>query len=94
MVPEAGFESKLRLNFFGGITQDRLRKTDKASGVRGVPDRFVAYFLFGEYFAAMVPISIIAILEPQTLGPIIIILVINIVLLVTLGVLPKYFRRN
>jgi len=62
--------------------------------VRGVPDRFVAYFLFGEYFAAMVPISVIAILEPQTLGPIIVILVINVVLLVMLGVLPKYFRRN
>ena len=62
--------------------------------VRGVPDRFVAYFLFGEYFAAMLPISIIAILERQTLGPIIVILVINVVLLVMLGVLPKYFRRN
>jgi len=62
--------------------------------VRGVSDRFVAYFLFAEYFAAMVPISIIAILEPQTLGPIIAILLINIGLLIMLGVLPKYFRRN
>jgi hypothetical protein len=62
--------------------------------VRGVSDRFVAHFLFAEYFAAMVPISIIAILEPQTLGPIIAILLINIGLLIMLGVLPKYFRRN
>ena len=62
--------------------------------LRGVSDKFVAYFLFGEYFAAMAPISIIAILEPQTLGPVIVILVINIILLILLGVLPKYFRRT
>jgi hypothetical protein len=62
--------------------------------MRGSPDRFVAYFLFGEYFGAMVPISIIAILEPQTLGPIIVVLLINIALLITLGLLPNYFRRS
>ncbi len=62
--------------------------------MRGVPDRFVAYFLFGEYFAAMVPISIIGILEPQILAPIIAVLFINIAFLIILGVLPRYFRRN
>ena len=36
--------------------------------VRGVSDRFVAYFLFGEYFAAMLPISMIGTLEPNTIG--------------------------
>jgi len=61
---------------------------------RGVPDRFVVYFLFGEYFAAMLPISIIAVLEPQTLEPIILVLAINIALLIILAVLPSYFRRG
>ena len=62
--------------------------------VRGVSDRFVVYFLFGEYLAAMLPISIIGVLEPQTLGPIIVILLLNIALLIVLGVLPSYFRRG
>jgi len=62
--------------------------------VRGVPDRFVTYFLIGEYLAAMLPISIIGVLEPQTLGPIIVILLLNIALLIVLGVLPSYFRRK
>jgi len=34
--------------------------------VREVPGKFVTYFLFGEYLAAMFPISIVAVLEPQT----------------------------
>ena len=58
--------------------------------VRGVRDRFVTYFLVGEYFVAMLPISIIAILEPRTLEPVIVILLMNIVLLIGLGVLPRY----
>jgi hypothetical protein len=58
--------------------------------VRGVRDRFVTYFLVGEYFVAMLPISIIAILEPRTLEPVIVILLMNIVLLIALGVLPRY----
>jgi len=62
--------------------------------VRGVQDRFVVYFLFGEYLAAMLPISIIGILEPQVLGPVIVILLLNIALLILLGVLPSYFRRR
>jgi hypothetical protein len=62
--------------------------------VRGVQDKFVTYFLFGEYFAAMLPISVIGILEPQILEPIIVILFMNIILLILLGLLPSYFRRK
>ncbi len=61
--------------------------------IRGVPDRFVTYFLLSEYFAAMVPISIIGILLPQTIEPVIVILLMNIALLIVLGLLPSYFRR-
>ena len=60
----------------------------------GVQDKFVTYFLFGEYFAAMLPISIIGVLEPQILEPIIVVLLINIILLILLGLLPNYFRRK
>ena len=62
--------------------------------VQKVQDKFVAYFLFGEYLAAMVPISVIGILAPQTLAPVIVILLLNILLLVGLGILPRYFRRK
>ena len=62
--------------------------------VMGGRDRFVSYFLFGEYLAAMVPISIIGILEPQTLQAVIAILPMNIILLITLGLVPSYFRRK
>jgi hypothetical protein len=62
--------------------------------VRGVPDKFVNYFLFGEYLAAMLPISFIAVLEPQILEPVIVILLMNIVLLIVLGLVPSYFRRK
>jgi len=60
--------------------------------LRGVRDKFVTYFLFGEYLAAMLPISIIGLLEPKVLEPIIIILLMNIILLIMLGVLPSYLR--
>jgi len=60
--------------------------------VRGVRDRFVSYFLFGEYLAAMVPISIIGIIEPRTLEAVIAILLMNIMLLILLGLVPSYFR--
>ena len=62
--------------------------------IRGVQDKFVTYFLVGEYLAAMLPISLIAILEPQTTEPVIVILLMNVALLVGLGVLPSYFRRK
>lgn len=62
--------------------------------VRGVPDRFVTYFLFGEYFAAMVPISVVGIIEPQIIEAVIVILLMNIVLLIVLGLCPNYFRRS
>jgi hypothetical protein len=62
--------------------------------LRGVSDKFVSYFLIGEYFVAMVPLTIIAILEPQTTVPIVAVFLIHIALLIILGVLPRYFRTS
>jgi hypothetical protein len=51
----------------------------------GISDKFVTYFLFGEYLVAMVPLTIIAILEPNTTIPIVAVFLIHIVLLIILG---------
>jgi hypothetical protein len=60
----------------------------------GISDKFVTYFLFGEYLVAMVPLTIIAILEPNTTIPIVAVFLIHIVLLIILGVAPKLLRAN
>ncbi len=57
-------------------------------------DRFVKYFLVGEYLIAMVPLSVIGILMQQTTLPIILIFLIHISLLFILGVIPNYFQRK
>jgi hypothetical protein len=62
--------------------------------VRRVRDRFVTYFLVGEYLVAMRPISIITIPEPQTLGSVIVILLTNIAVPIGLGLLPATSYRK
>jgi hypothetical protein len=57
-------------------------------------DRFVKYFLVGEYLIAMVPLTIIGILVQQTALPIVLILPIHITLLFGLVVIPNYFPRK
>jgi hypothetical protein len=61
---------------------------------RGVSDKYVTYFLFGEYLVAMVPLTVIAILEPQTIGPIIAVFLIHIALLIILGVIPPTLQKR
>jgi hypothetical protein len=57
-------------------------------------DKFVKYFLVGEYLVAMVPLSAIGILLQQTTMPIVLIFLIHIGLLFILGVIPNYFQRK
>jgi hypothetical protein len=57
-------------------------------------DRFVKYFLVGEYLIAMIPLSIIGILMQQTTLPIVLIFLIHISLLFILGVVLNYFQRK
>ena len=57
-------------------------------------DKFVKYFLIGEYMVAMVPLSIIGVLSENTTLPIVLIFVIHISLLFLLGVIPNYFPRK
>ena len=53
-----------------------------------ISDRYVWYFLIGEYLVAMLPLSVIAVLSSQTMKPIIAVFLIHIALLVILGVVP------
>ncbi len=57
-------------------------------------DRFVKYFLVGEYLIAMVPLSAIGILMQHATLPIVLIFLIHISLLFILGVIPNYFQRK
>jgi len=59
-----------------------------------VMDRFVKYFLVGEYLVAMFPLTVIGTLLQQTTMPIVLIFLIHISLLFILGVIPKYFPRK
>jgi uncharacterized protein with PQ loop repeat len=55
-------------------------------------DKFVRYFLLGEYLVAMVPLTAIGILLRQTALPILLIFLIHLALLFLLGIIPNFFR--